>query len=281
MSASSLHLVVWTLPRTPPRTKSNHRHQGLHHSTGRVGVFSRKSCSTVCTLDQGVLGPSIQRSGGVVEGSRAASWLNGRKEARNNISESFVFGDPKKAWTGVVPVSFSIIHAVPAGDELLLIGSTKELGSWDADQALHMRRTEGNIWTASTSLPYEKFEFKVALKLANGRVHWQPTAGNAVLDVAALKTVTRDSVVGVKLSWSTTLVDVKLLRVRIAKRDPGAIESPEAKVILYSLGLCRFFGVPLLFDSSTLELVSYLLTYSDMQTHVQQDASPHIFARRN
>jgi len=216
-----------------------------------------------------------------VEGSRAASWLNGRKEARNNISESFVFGDPKKAWTGVVPVSFSIIHAVPAGDELLLIGSTKELGSWDADQALHMRRTEGNIWTASTSLPYEKFEFKVALKLANGRVHWQPTAGNAVLDVAALKTVTRDSVVGVKLSWSTTLVDVKLLRVRIAKRDPGAIESPEAKVILYSLGLCRFFGVPLLFDSSTLELVSYLLTYSDMQTHVQQDASPHIFARRN
>lgn len=66
--------------------------------------------------------------------------------------------------------SYFVLHLVSVSD---LNRCLCHKASWDADQALHMRRTEGNIWTASTSLPYEKFEFKVALKLANGRVHWQ------------------------------------------------------------------------------------------------------------
>lgn len=51
------------------------------------------------------------------------------------------------------------------GQEVVLVGSHQQLGSWSMDAAVPLKWTDGHVWRASIELPADcsSFEYKVSL----------------------------------------------------------------------------------------------------------------------
>ncbi|CAE7456422.1 GLAA [Symbiodinium natans] len=51
---------------------------------------------------------------------------------------------------------FSVQYATSFGQELYMVGSCEELGSWTLSHKVHMGWSEGNIWRAKVEIPLER-----------------------------------------------------------------------------------------------------------------------------
>ena len=75
------------------------------------------------------------------------------------------------------------------GEDLGVIGSISELGSWDQNRALRMNWNDGNIWKANINYDFGKekeFEFKYIF-IENGRVKRWEDGNNRKLEFSQLK----------------------------------------------------------------------------------------------
>jgi 4-alpha-glucanotransferase len=69
-------------------------------------------------------------------------------------------------------ILFRIEYFTEWGQEILVCGSSPELGNWDTERALHLRYTSEGVWEGSAYIKKE-FEYKYLLKDINGHVVWE------------------------------------------------------------------------------------------------------------
>ena len=62
-------------------------------------------------------------------------------------------------------VDFRVHMECEFGDGVLVCGSTDQLGNWNTDHALRLEWSEGDVWTANTSMSPEEIERAEAIEL--------------------------------------------------------------------------------------------------------------------
>ncbi|KAI7841500.1 hypothetical protein COHA_004893 [Chlorella ohadii] len=70
-------------------------------------------------------------------------------------------------------VTFKTVRKLQFGQVLKIVGTGKELGSWDCARAPAMKWGEGDKWTLTMELPTGKHEFKVAVAQGDSLVHYE------------------------------------------------------------------------------------------------------------
>jgi hypothetical protein len=70
-------------------------------------------------------------------------------------------------------VTFKTVRKLQFGQVLKIVGTGKELGSWDCARAPAMKWGEGDRWTLTMDLPAGKHEFKVAVAQGDSLVHYE------------------------------------------------------------------------------------------------------------
>lgn len=70
-------------------------------------------------------------------------------------------------------VTFKTVRKLQFGQVLKIVGTGKELGSWDCARAPAMKWSEGDRWTLTMDLPPGKHEFKVAVAQGDSLVHYE------------------------------------------------------------------------------------------------------------
>ena len=86
-------------------------------------------------------------------------------------------------------IVFQMKYNTQPGEDLGVIGSISELGSWDQNRALRMNWNDGNIWKASINYDFSRekeFEFKYIF-IENGRVKKWEDGNNRKLEFNQLK----------------------------------------------------------------------------------------------
>lgn len=85
-----------------------------------------------------------------------------RKRNSNSCHES----SRKNKELKIKKITFQIQYDTKIGEDIGLIGSTKEFGSWNQKNALRMHWNEGNIWKTTIDISFMEikyFEYKFAL----------------------------------------------------------------------------------------------------------------------
>jgi hypothetical protein len=112
---------------------------------------------------------------------------------------------PVIAEEGTVHIRFVIPLSVCFGDELVLCGSSEQLGAWDVQRAPKFKWGAGDVWVLDAELPQESVsEFKVVHVLSNGEHIWEYT-GNRTIIVPSSGTM-RDG--EVTLTWCDEYANV-------------------------------------------------------------------------
>lgn len=77
--------------------------------------------------------------------------------------------------------SFTVTRKLSFGDNMLVIGSTENLGEWNPEAVQKMTWSEGDDWSLETTIPAdEKVFFKFAVKTKNGQVLWENSGDRVV-----------------------------------------------------------------------------------------------------
>ena len=91
-------------------------------------------------------------------------------------SNSYHESSRKKKEFKIKTITFEIKYNTKMGEDIGLIGSIKEFGSWNQKNALRMYWNEGNIWKITIDISFAEiktFEYKFAL-FKNGRLkEWE------------------------------------------------------------------------------------------------------------
>ena len=88
-------------------------------------------------------------------------------------------------------ITFQMKYNTQPGEDLGVIGSISELGSWDQNKALRMNWNDGNIWKSSINYDFgreKEFEFKFIF-IENGRVKKWEDGNNRKLEFYQLKEI--------------------------------------------------------------------------------------------
>jgi len=88
-------------------------------------------------------------------------------------------------------ITFQMKYNTQPGEDLGVIGSIPELGSWDQNRALRMNWNDGNIWKATINYDFgreKEFEFKFIF-IENGRVKKWEDGNNRKLGFSQLKDI--------------------------------------------------------------------------------------------
>ena len=107
----------------------------------------------------------------------------------NNIYESKPKSIMIKKEFKIKKIIFQMKYNTQPGEDLGVIGSISELGSWDQNRALRMNWNDGNIWKASINYDFSRekeFEFKYIF-IENGRVKKWEDGNNRKLEFNQLK----------------------------------------------------------------------------------------------
>ena len=86
-------------------------------------------------------------------------------------------------------IIFQMKYNTQPGEDLGVIGSIPELGTWDQNRALRMNWNDGNIWKANINYDFNRekeFEFKFIF-IENGRVKKWEDGNNRKLEFSQLK----------------------------------------------------------------------------------------------
>jgi len=127
-------------------------------------------------------------------------YINNKKNENNNIKPYNFNENMSTINTKPTPVSikkefkikkiiFQMKYNTQPGEDLGVIGSISELGSWDQNNALRMRWNDGNIWKAEINYDFgmvKEFEFKFIF-IENGRVKKWEDGNNRKLNFYELK----------------------------------------------------------------------------------------------
>eukprot|EP00930_Biecheleria_cincta_P023306 TRINITY_DN16861_c0_g1_i2.p1 TRINITY_DN16861_c0_g1~~TRINITY_DN16861_c0_g1_i2.p1 ORF type:complete len:208 (-),score=42.10 TRINITY_DN16861_c0_g1_i2:55-588(-) len=72
-------------------------------------------------------------------------------------------------------VEFSLTYHTKFGQELCIVGSSAELGSWDLERRVPMSWTDGDVWVAKVEFPPGKqdVQYKYLLKKSDGGIVWE------------------------------------------------------------------------------------------------------------
>ena len=109
----------------------------------------------------------------------------------NNIYESKPKSIMIKKEFKIKKIIFQMKYNTQPGEDLGVIGSISELGSWDQNRALRMNWNDGNIWKASINYDFSRekeFEFKYIF-IENGRVKKWEDGNNRKLEFNQLKSL--------------------------------------------------------------------------------------------
>eukprot|EP00931_Biecheleriopsis_adriatica_P050528 TRINITY_DN29260_c0_g1_i2.p1 TRINITY_DN29260_c0_g1~~TRINITY_DN29260_c0_g1_i2.p1 ORF type:complete len:163 (-),score=35.33 TRINITY_DN29260_c0_g1_i2:32-520(-) len=82
-------------------------------------------------------------------------------------------------------VEFSVCYHTSFGQNLFVVGSAPELGSWDLSKKVHMRWTEGDVWRAKVEFPagQSTVEYKYVVSQADITL-WE-SGNNHMIQVGA------------------------------------------------------------------------------------------------
>ncbi|GLW74097.1 alpha-amylase [Kitasatospora phosalacinea] len=128
----------------------------------------------------------------VKDASGNVTWESGANHSANSGANGGTLND---SWggataTGQVTVNFSENRTTVYGQNVYLVGSTAQLGSWNPANALPMSSASYPNWTLSLTLPASTaFEYKYLVKDASGNVTWESGA-NRIYTTGASGTVT-------------------------------------------------------------------------------------------
>ncbi|CAL1711231.1 unnamed protein product [Somion occarium] len=76
--------------------------------------------------------------------------------------------------TGSVTVNFAVTATTTFGENIFLVGSLSQLGSWNPSSAIALSSANYPTWTASVSLPPStSFEYKFIRKEVDGSIVWE------------------------------------------------------------------------------------------------------------
>lgn len=95
-------------------------------------------------------------------------------------------------------IEFQMYYNTSMGEEVGLIGSIKELGSWDKNKVLRMHWDDGNIWTATIDFSFVEitsFEFKFIL-IDNGKIKEWENGNNRIFNINEFKLLIRKKIQG-------------------------------------------------------------------------------------
>lgn len=75
----------------------------------------------------------------------------------------------------VMLVNFKVHYVTYPGQEILLVGSSPLLGTWNSDKAFAMHWNEGNIWSVELEVPIssEPLEYKYLVQNPDGQLIWE------------------------------------------------------------------------------------------------------------
>ncbi|KAK3264688.1 hypothetical protein CYMTET_26588 [Cymbomonas tetramitiformis] len=77
--------------------------------------------------------------------------------------------------------SFTVTRKLSFGDNMLVLGSTENLGEWNPEAVKKMTWSEGDGWSLETTIPAdEKVFFKFAVKTKNGQLLWENSGDRVV-----------------------------------------------------------------------------------------------------
>ncbi|CAE6435393.1 unnamed protein product, partial [Rhizoctonia solani] len=84
------------------------------------------------------------------------------------------------AGTSSVTVSFRVTAETTFGDNISLVGSTSQLGTWTPDSSIAMSSASYPIWSVSVTMPAgTAFSYKYIRKTSNGSVVWESDPNRA------------------------------------------------------------------------------------------------------
>ncbi|WP_345709979.1 carbohydrate-binding module family 20 domain-containing protein [Kitasatospora paranensis] len=96
--------------------------------------------------------------------------------------------------TGQVTVNFSENRTTVLGQNVYLVGSIAQLGSWNTGSALKLSSASYPNWTISLTLPAKTaFEYKYIVKDAAGNVTWESGANRTCTTGASGTSTITDS----------------------------------------------------------------------------------------
>ncbi|MFI1522627.1 carbohydrate-binding module family 20 domain-containing protein [Kitasatospora cineracea] len=111
------------------------------------------------------------------------TWESGANHSANSGATGGTLNDSwggSTATTGQVTVNFSENKTTVYGQNVYLVGSTAQLGSWNPASALPMSSASYPNWTLSLTLPANSaFEYKYIVKDAAGNVTWESGANRS------------------------------------------------------------------------------------------------------
>ena len=107
----------------------------------------------------------------------------------NNTCENKIQSIVEKKEFKINKIIFQMKYNTQPGEDLGVIGSIPELGTWDQNRALRMNWNDGNIWKACINYDFgreKEIEFKYIF-IENGRVKRWEDGNNRKLEYSKLK----------------------------------------------------------------------------------------------
>ena len=85
-------------------------------------------------------------------------------------------------------IIFSIVYNSIYGEEVCILGSTRKLGNWKSNEALHLKWNSGNLWKGEIKVEVEDlqdFEFKFVI-MEKGKIKYWESGDNNIFKFAEL-----------------------------------------------------------------------------------------------
>ena len=104
---------------------------------------------------------------------------------------SFHSSSRKRKKFKIRKIIFQINYNTQYGEDIGLLGSIKELGSWHEDKCLRLEWNEGNIWKTTININFDEinnFEFKFIL-IENGNIKEWENGSNRNFNHSEIKTL--------------------------------------------------------------------------------------------
>lgn len=96
----------------------------------------------------------------------------------------------------ITTIEFRIQRQVEFGQNVVLVGSVRELGDWDVAKGVPLHWSVGDIWTCRTTVKradVNRIEYKYVVKgLSSGSIEWEAGGNHNVLKPAERRMVQED-----------------------------------------------------------------------------------------
>lgn len=125
----------------------------LEAGASRGSDAAALGASILTHLEAGIVSVEAAAVAADAASSQADAALRRHKEAAASLAPADILrAAVQPPVTPPLRVRFEVVRRVRYGHAVAVVGSSPELGAWDAAQALRLRWTPGNVWMAEPSL---------------------------------------------------------------------------------------------------------------------------------